>query len=229
VLHDPGASFLTWSRKSKLVPRGLIVAADRQRLVITEAPKDEWEAIKPGFFDQRIPLEPIEVSFGLAHPEMALLHAALPPALRLPPWCCFTVTIRSQPRHLLSADPEVALSCVLGLKELASRLLRLPSPHRSPSRHARTPGDDDPTAGNTPASRTPMSPNLSSRGSRGLLTPARPGSALGNEPSAECELLWERARMRLAVAAQREGERRSKLLAAAVTRALSEERGGAPA
>jgi len=208
VVLDPLQSVFAWSKRAKLIPRELAVSLDRQRVVILNAP-----GVANALLDQQLPLAQLVVTFGARQPALASLYVTLEP----PPaeWQCFTLAFGARLIHLQAETDEVALNCVLGLQELSERLscsaqrrvaakCLTPSPPRSqqtPDEPASPPATTRSHMG-IMSPRVPRTPGSTSKGDTSPTVPAShvlssPCHELAPRVLSECELLWQRARMRL--------------------------------
>ena len=117
VVYDAGASLLAWSKRAKLVARGLRLSDDRRRLLVADSPNATSLV-----FDRAIKLDEIErVSFGVdGHAELPPLWEALADAAP-PRWRCLTIVYGDgKALHLVADDDEAAVAWALGLQRCAA-------------------------------------------------------------------------------------------------------------
>eukprot|EP00962_Isochrysis_galbana_P001929 scaffold499_cov129-Isochrysis_galbana.AAC.5 len=113
AVRDRTQSLLRWTACSKLVPRGVRLSRDRERLIISHAP---GESSLLG--DTRLELHRLRVEFGVSHPGMQRLFGAFWPAPPQP-WLVFSLVEEEGGRafHFVCDSEGAALAIALALGE----------------------------------------------------------------------------------------------------------------
>ena len=179
------------------------------------------------------------VHYSPGHAQCVHWRHALPPP-RPPPWRCLTLELASgELLHLAAHTDDEARDWVLGLHTLrrpaaataAAAAAELPAWLTGRAAAAAAAAAAAVAAAAVEAATT-VQPAVrfaprTSAAFRPPLGAAPAGGAAATDPTAcsECELLWQRARMRLRARAHSEGRPMRSLLAAAVVKARVEEEG----
>ena len=173
--------------------------------------------------------------YGLSHAQCVQWRHALPPP-RPPPWRCLTLELASgELLHLAAHTDDEARDWVLGLQALRRRAAATTAAAAAPAA-AELPawltGRAAAAAAAAAATRVQPAARFVPRTSPAFRPPfaTDAGPAVGintaaTDPTAcsECQLLWQRARMRLRARAHAEGRPVRSLLAAAVVKGRVEE------
>ena len=150
------------------------------------------------------------------HAQCVQWHRALPPP-RPPPWRCFTLELASgELLHLAARTDDEARDWVLGLHALRRRAAAAAAAAELAGRTAAAAGPAATVQHFLPRTSAAFRPPCAAAAAA---TPT--GRAAATDPTAcsECQLLWQRARMRLRARAHSEGRPMRSLLAAAVVKA----------
>ena len=148
------------------------------------------------------------------HAQCVQWHRALPPP-RPPPWRCFTLELVSgELLHLATRTDDEARDWVVGLHALRRRATAAAAAAELTGRAAAE-GPATTVQRFVPRTSAAFRPPCAA----GAATPT--GRAAATDPTAcsECQLLWQRARMRLRARAHSEGRPMRSLLAAAIVKA----------
>ena len=150
------------------------------------------------------------------HAQCVQWHRALPPP-RPPLWRCFTLELASgELLHLAARTDDEARDWVLGLHALRRRAAAAAAAAELTGRAAAAAGPAATVQRFLPRTSAAFRPPCAAAGAA---TPT--GRAAATDPTAcsECQLLWQRARMRLRARAHSEGRPMRSLLAAAIVKA----------
>jgi hypothetical protein len=116
AVFDRTQGLLRWTPCTRLVPRGLRLSRDRERVILSHAP---GESSLLG--DTWLELHKLHIVFGTGHPGMQRLCTAIRPAPP-PPWLCFSLVEEHSGRavHLACNTEGVSLAVALALREQAA-------------------------------------------------------------------------------------------------------------